>query len=223
VATVSWDGTTRVWEAASGRNLAILETGLATSVAFGEHNAIALASAGVVQVWDVQSRMRVRTIDPQIGDIRHVSFHPPTGMWSAAGASGDARVWDSNWELRQSLNDPDGGLSCAVLDPAGRRLITTSSTGKAILWDLSTGAPVPVLRSSGPSLNVATFSRDGMRVVAGSWDKTARIWDTTSGTEVFALRGHELAVIAVGFDAADGLLASFGLDGNIRIWDGSPR
>jgi tRNA A-37 threonylcarbamoyl transferase component Bud32 len=94
LATAGWDGTVRVWEAATGKLVHTLKAhdGDAWSVSFGGGR---LASAGSdgVKVWDVATGSEVFAYRGGRG-FHVVRFGPDGHTLAAGGRAGNIRVWD---------------------------------------------------------------------------------------------------------------------------------
>jgi WD40 repeat protein len=111
-----------------------------------------------------------------------------------------------------------GSVNCVAYSPNGRRIVSGSSDGRAIVWDSESGAPLTVLCELEGFVNGVRYSPDGRRIVSGSWDGSIRVWDAESGVELLVLRGHDGSVNSVCYSADGRFIASSG-DTTIRLWD----
>jgi WD40 repeat protein len=105
LATTSWDGTTKVWDAINGKELLTLRghTGIVEGVIFSPDGK-RLASAGdqTAKVWDAESGRQLLTLHGQSGAVMSVAFSPDGKR--LAGASNDATVQIYALDLRELLN-----------------------------------------------------------------------------------------------------------------------
>jgi WD40 repeat protein len=148
VLTASSDHTARLWDAATGAELAVLrghEDGV-----LGSHGAAVGCCNG---------------------------FDPPGTRVLTASDDRTARLWDAATGAELAvLRGREGGVESALFDPSGARVLTASQDHTARLWDAMTGAELAVLRGHEDRVLGAVFDPSGARVLTASWDRTARIW-----------------------------------------------
>src|SRR5262249_27041459 len=104
------------------------------------------------------------------------------------------------------------------------RLISASTSGEAIVWDLPGFEPARPLRGHLLGLHSVAVTTDRRRAITGSGGGVAKIGDWEAGEEVGALRGKGL--IGSVTTSADGNViatAHYGADfgtgyGILRIW-----
>jgi len=117
------------------------------------------------------------------------------------------------------LEGHSDSVTSAEFSLDGARVVTASDDQTAIVWDVSTGAPIAVLRGHSGSLSAAHFDDAGARVVTAALDGTARVWDAASGEQLIGLTGHEGFVNGARFDPSGRRIVTAGEDGAARIWD----
>ena len=131
-ASAAWDGTARVWDVTTGRQITVLqhdretsEAEIVSSVAWRPtgRQLVTVTRADTITLWDANTGKRLRV------------FTAPTGEWT-----GDSR---------------------AVFNPAGTLLASGSRDGSVRLWDVATGKPAGVLTGHKGSALDAVFSPDG--------------------------------------------------------------
>ena len=115
-------------------------------------------------------------------EVLAAEFAPSGDRVLVAGESA-VRIWDletGDITLEVEIGRPFSGAS---LDPQGRRLVTSSTDGKARVFDSrAAGPPLLVLEHEDPVVS-ALFSPNGGRIVTvcrGS----ARVWDARSGAKL---------------------------------------
>lgn len=110
-------------------------------------------------------------------------------------------------------------VTSAEFSPDGRRVVTASEDGTAIIWDASTGSPLARLQKHSAPLTAAHFDPTGALVVTASLDGTARVWDVVSGEELALLAGHEDFANDARFDPEGKRVVTAGEEGSARIWN----
>ncbi|MFF3934162.1 nSTAND1 domain-containing NTPase [Streptomyces hirsutus] len=222
LATASRDGTARVYEAESGRQLCVLpcDGAMVESVSFSPDGA-RLATAGrdqVVRVWDVASGAPVRQLTGA-GDIgRQVAWSPDGTRVAATFKDQVARVWEADTgRLVQELRGHTGDVWGVAWAPDGSRLATASHDRTVIVWDAATGAATTTLTGHTEFVEGIAWSPDGECLATGSGDHTARIWDARTGALRLLLRGHTDYVWNPAFSPDGRLLATPSSDRTVRI------
>jgi WD40 repeat protein len=200
LASVSWDGTVKVWDAATGRQLAAFQPNTDSpsdrrpslmSVAFApDGKALAVGNtSGEVKLLDVGSGQELASLRRK-GLTEAVVAFSPDGKTLAVGG------------------DTGGHFNGAV-----------------VLWDLASRRPARTLDLplfGGKVLGLA-FSADGKSLATGSVDGAARLWDVATGKERAVLQAHRTrstppSARTVAFAAADTYLLVGDEDGMVRVW-----
>jgi WD40 repeat protein len=145
IVTASHDGTARVWDAASGKALHVLE-GHGEPVyaaAFSDEGerVATCAGDGRVFVWDVESGELLAMLEGHLGVVVAVAF-APDGTVISAGQDGTLRRWHVDSE-RQVWGARVGSrpVNCLAVSPDGTLLATGNDLPAVTVWDLSSGRP----------------------------------------------------------------------------------
>ena len=233
--TASGDKTARVWEVASGRQVAVLRPpqdvgneGKLYAVALSPDGAIVAVGGWTGVDWDGQAAIYnfdrasghlLRRLPGLPEVIKHLAFSPD-GRWLAASLGGKygVRLFDarSGVETVSDAEYHDSSYS-AHFSPDGRRLLTTSDDGQVRLHSVEEGKlgpPKRVRPGGGKEPFAARFSPDGRFIAVGFHD----------GTVVQVLDAETLAEVArpaiAGVDNGNLVSVAWSADGRYLLAGG---
>ncbi len=240
LASASLDGTIKIWQSDSGRELYTLphsRSGWATGVAFNSTGAW-LASAGAdgrVIIWDAATGRQRLSLSGAgaVNGLAVAAGGNVTELLAAACADGQIRLWQLDGSQATALPPlarQQGPIYGVAVNPAGSQLATSGSDGVVKIWQInpaqsrlvSTLSPT----TAAGALYAVAFSPDGKSLAAAGADGAVTIWKTTTplsaqggGEAQLRLTGHTAPVYALAFNPASDRLASAGEDGDLRVWD----
>ena len=223
VVTASDDNTARIWDAESGREIAVLKghTDNVLSAAFsGDGKRVATASRdSTARIWDAGGGTEIAVLKGHDGAIFSAAFSADDKRLVTM-SDRTARIWDaeSGNEIAVLKGHTDG-MDSAAISGDGKLVVTASEDTTARIWDAKSGREIAVLKNHDSALNNATFSADDKRVVTASRDSIARIWDTKTGKEITVLKGHAGPVSSAVFSGDGKLVMTASYDLTARIWD----
>jgi WD40 repeat protein len=184
-ATAAADGTLRLWDVASGRQLRRLG-GFADQVrclAFAPDGGWLLSghhgdkSDFAVRLWDVPSGKPLRVFRGHGQAVTAVAFLPSGRRFVSSSLDGTVRLWESENGKELRRLEHGGGANDVAVSPDGRRALSAGwNDHKVRLWDLSSGKELCRLDGhTGRVLGVA-FAPDGKLAVSCDSDCTVRVW-----------------------------------------------
>jgi WD40 repeat protein len=148
--TTSLDGSTiasthhgnliRIWEARSGRLL--FELGARRpvfSVLFAREGRMLVVGSwdGSIDVWDLATRTRVRTLEGHSQRVNSMSLGEGGSLFASASNDGTVRLWDVGVaHCLATFDAGHGPVRNAVFAPDGRSLVSFHDDGGLEQWDL---------------------------------------------------------------------------------------
>ncbi len=241
LASVSWDGTIRLWDLASGQQVNTLpgHADRITSLVYSPDGA-RLASGswdGTIRLWDLASGQQIGMYEHG-AEINTIAISYDGSRIAAGGLNpegggldGRVRVWDvaSGTLLREITTY---GVVSGI-DLIGTNLVAIGSTGKSCsqggdgveLINIDTGEPAAAIEGESGWINGVAVSADGawiagtgqMELCAGNG--AVWVWNSGSGQLQITLdTGQSSAATAVAFGAGNQVVAAGGEDGAVRVW-----
>jgi WD40 repeat protein len=223
LATVSADGTARVWDTATWRRRATL-TGLARHV-----NAVRIAPDGTwlataswdeIAVWDAASGRCRFTLAGHSSQVNAISI-ARDGSWLATVSDDNtARIWDTaTGRRRATLSGHTDWVKAAAIPAGGAWLATVSDDKTARIWDTATGKRRATLSGHAGAVTDVAIAPDGAWLATASNDKAARIWHAATGELCATLSGHTDSVNAAAIAPDGAWLATTSRDKSVILWD----
>ncbi len=224
IVTASDDGTARLWDVASAKELLQLRghAGAVESAALScDGQSIVTAGADkTARVWDARTGQLKLTLTGHADRIERARWSRDGQYIVTASDDGTARVWDAatGTELKRSAYT--NHVNDAQFSPDGNKVIVAVGDNKAYVWTWhSETAPVALSGAQG-ALRAAAFSPDGHFVATVGADTLLRIYRLDDGLPVpRVFSGHTDAVFGVQFSPDGQRLVTASRDQTARIWD----
>jgi WD40 repeat protein/DNA-binding SARP family transcriptional activator len=223
LASVSLDGTVRVWDVATRRTRHVIDrSGVAAANLDPAGRLLALGDEdGSVEVWEVERGRRVWQARGHTRKIEAVCFSPDGGRLYSAGADGAVRVWDAaRGRAGAALRAPDGNAVLALAaSPDGLLLACAERSDGIVVYDLEDGASARHISGAVGYVGRLAWSRDGRRLASSGGDRFVRLWER-DGWSAREVGQHTAWISAVTWSPNGALLASSSTGGEIALWDG---
>ncbi|KAH7922058.1 WD40 repeat-like protein [Leucogyrophana mollusca] len=229
VASGSWDGTIRVWNAETGEVVCGPLSGhenWVTSVAFS-HDGRRIVSGSkdrTIRVWDLRTgQMTSASFHGHNRCITSVAFSPDGSRVVSGSKDKTIIVWNSS--TGDIISGPFIGHKKAVtsvtISPDGRRIASGSFDRTVRVWHMETGQVISTpFKGHKDTVTSVAFSPDGKMVVSGSVDETVRLWDAETGQMVSdPFLGHTHEVTSVAFSPDGRRIVSGSCDNTSRVWN----
>ena len=231
-------GSARVWEAASGKEVArMTHDGLVSSVAFSPDGKYVVSGGGTTaSVWEANTGKEIARMIHNLG-VDSVFFSFDGKIVVSGGcdqldsnqmcAKRFARVWEAATGKEIARMTHDYGFFVSVaFSPDGKYVVSGGDT-TARVWEATTGKEIARM-THGWAVSSVAFSPNGKYVVSsGSADGTARVWETSTGKEIVRMT-HDSDVSSVTFSPDGKYVVTGGCDqrqyygscvlGSARVW-----
>jgi WD40 repeat protein len=169
----------------------------------------------VLQVWDVSSGARLRTLDvAAAASVSSVALSADGGI-AVSGGGDTMQLWDvrrgvclrtlsAAWVSSVGLSG-DGGIAVSGGDDTVQ------------VWDVARGTCLHTMTGRRRSVDAVAVSADGRVAISGG--QAVRVWDVATGTCLHTLTGHSFIVGAVALSADGRVAVSGSYDRSVRVWD----
>ena len=197
LASASYDGTVRLWQAGRrtlGEPLGRHEDRV-TAISISP-DGTTLASGGfdrTVRLWDMVTRRPTRELgDDRLDSVESIAFSPDGRTLAAADVEGSIWLWEMpGGTLAARLEGHDGAVHGIAFAGDGRTLASAGFDGTVRLWSVAEQEQIgdPLTGHRDPVLSVA-FSADGRTLASGGSDGTLRLWDVAEHGAARATRAR---------------------------------
>ncbi|MGD9965362.1 MAG: WD40 repeat domain-containing protein [Hyphomonadaceae bacterium] len=223
VATASNDDTARLWNAATGAEVATLQSeGDIRVIAFSPSGDRLLVAPleGWVRIYDSESGRELAVLEG-VNGVLSAAFSHNGSLVVATNRGNFAAVFDAFTGRRlQNLQGHIDMVTSAAFDPNDERVVTGSIDNTARIWRVRDGRQLRAVRFPAYADEVF-FTPDGANIVVVGF-QLARIWTASSGQAVGVLGGRD-ALVAHAAITSDGSRVITTGDASVRIWDSSSR
>ena len=232
VITASRDGSVRVWELNTGREVGERKStpyhgtkGISVQ-AINPNNLNEVATGdfdGALFLWNrVTGKKLALNFHKGIDEISHLSFSNDGSCLLVAEGEKRIRVLDRASGTELAVIRPESGFVRVALSQDNERILTAPLSGRPQIW-----APVHPLSGLTDTLNqahndiviYAAFSPDGSRIVTASYDKTVKVWDTATQELLIVFRKHTNELLKADFSPDGQRVVSVDSRGVSRVWD----
>lgn len=219
----SWEPVVRVWDVASGAELAALEQSAGTqylAVSPDGRSAATCVGKSVV-MWNLESFAKLHEFTGHTTTVLAVNYSPDSTRCVSAGRDGRAIVWDARSGVAAfEVKCANADVAEAMFTPDGTQLVVAGRSGAITLHEASSGALVRELASLRHGLNHIDISPDSSRVAVAA--NVVTLLDLRHGGVVGELRLHREHPYNIDFDSSGTRLVSCSTDKSVVVSDTRP-
>lgn len=224
IVTTSWDGTAKLWLAASGKMIASLDDHRRTVT----HAAFSPDGKRIVTtgwdrsalVWDALDGKRLASLNAHTERVVFAAFSQDGRRILTASLDRSAKLWNAvDGKLLASLDAHAERVVSVAFNRDGTRVLTASFDNTARLWDAVEGKLLHTLEAHAKPVVTAVFSPDGAHVATASFDRTARLWDAAGGRLLATLEGHLQPLSSVAFSPDGRRIVTASWDKTAKVWE----
>jgi eukaryotic-like serine/threonine-protein kinase len=232
VITASRDGSFRVWELNTGR-----EVGETKSAPYDGSKGIRIQTinpnnlnevatgdyGGDLFLWDRVTGKKIAPDFPRgIDEISHLFFSNDGSCLFVAEGEKTIRVLDRTSGSELAVIPSANEFLSVALSSDNERILTASGSGSSQIWapgDTQSDVTDTLAHAHNDIVIQASFSPDGSQIVTASFDKTVKVWDTASQKLLVVFPGHTNELLKADFSPDGRRVVSVDSHGVSRVWD----
>ncbi|MGW0807907.1 nSTAND1 domain-containing NTPase [Nonomuraea sp. NPDC002799] len=234
VVTGGDDGTARLWDAASRRQLGAPITHpahecSAVRPAFSpDGRTLATACLSTVRFWDVATRRELGAPLQLEQVVSALAYNPDGKTFVTGDFRGIVQQWDAATHRPHGrpmgrADDRPGRpalIHAVAFSRDGTTLATAGNDRTARLWDTATSRPLgAAFTGHAEAVIDVAISPDGATLATVSWDNTARLWNVATRRQTGVLRQGPAGFNAIAFSPDGTRVATAGSAGRTILWD----
>jgi WD40 repeat protein/transcriptional regulator with XRE-family HTH domain len=189
LASVSYGGKVKLWDAESGKCLRTFQgySSVICSVAFSPDGSLLVHGddTGMLKVYELgkeDSRSCLRTFQGHTGRIWTVICSPDGKTFASGGDDQSIKLWevDSGYCLR-TFHGHTAVIWSVAFSPDGSLLASGDNNGEIKLWEVGSGRCLKTLRSGANPVGALIFSAEGNTLISSNNDEEVSVCELVSG------------------------------------------
>lgn len=184
------DQAVRVWEVASGNEIARFEGKPAGSFTYLPDGRLVIGSSRdnsveIRQGDQLVDRLALPLSTGHTGSVNYLAFSADGGMLASGSRDHTVRLWDVTTGHQVQLHSVHSEVNGRLAFHPDGRMLASVDNDVVRLWDVGSGDEIRQLRGHSSWIAALAFNPEGTRLITGSIDQTVRRWDVTTGEEVW--------------------------------------
>lgn len=170
--------------------------------------------------WNIETNKTNQILSDTIS-AKSLAYHP-SGDFLAAGSLAPGSVvhlWDLvTGQVIHRMAGHEKEINAVLFSPNGEQLMSLSSDGRVLLWEVESGSLLQVFEGTGAAMWSGGFSNNKPHVAASSYIGVD-IWDLDSGDLIASIPGHMTWIDKVRVTTSGKVIAAESFGNTIRVWD----
>jgi WD40 repeat protein len=224
LASAGWDGTIRIWDAASGKQVRqcrgwLNVNGQALTYLPDGKTLASKGNESTLRVWDAATGREVRTLFPAQLQVGALAPGAEEGMLLELCTDNTLHMWDltTGRESGHLELSPGKQQARVALSAEGKRVAGWRLPDELTAWDAATGKELFHTATKLTNLVSLTFSRDAKTVAASGSPGQIVVWDTETGKELHRIENPGfLQWLTFSRDGEN--IAGLGGDRAVHLW-----
>jgi hypothetical protein len=192
LATASADRTVKIWDAATGKDLATFKV------------------ENIVKVPEPKAKKDAPKKDEKKKDEAKKDVPKKDDAKKDAAKKDEKKKETFTKELGRQF-------TCVAFSPDDKKLCAGNLDGQIKIYDVDSSKEIGELKAHEGVWAIA-FSSDGTRLATGGWDQTIKVWDLGTKKELVNIKAHNGTVTALAFSPDGRTVVSGSIDGTLKIW-----
>jgi WD40 repeat protein/serine/threonine protein kinase len=219
----SWDGSLKMWEVASGKELFRVGGGTREYDSFsispnGDLFATGTGFTAEIRLHDARTGNLVATLTGATERVGVTAFSADGGWLVSGGETGEVAVWDvSRRAKRWTARLGQGRIRSVTTSADNQWVAALSQSGAIAVWEIETGQQKFSLEE--PGAYCLRFTPDNQRLVSGGADATLKFWTVDTGQKACTIAGHRGRIYSMAFSPDGRRLATTGDAGAVFLRD----